>query len=46
MSMRDNPNSHKLIVPLVAGLAINRAYDPSSGGIGGDGEGRLSLPEK
>lgn len=46
MSLRDNPESSKIIVPLVAGLAINRAYDPSSGGIGGPGRDRTTLPEK
>lgn len=46
MSLRDQPDSHKIIVPLVAGLAVVRAYDPASGGIGGAGHTRLSLPEK
>lgn len=45
MSLRDKPNSHKIVIPLVANLTINRAYDPSSGGIGGPGLGRTSLPE-
>lgn len=45
MSLRDKPNSHKIIIPLVANLTINRAYDPSSGGIGGPGLDRTSLPE-
>lgn len=45
MSLRDKANSHKIVIPLVANLTINRAYDPSSGGIGGPGLGRTSIPE-
>lgn len=45
MSLRDQPDSHKIIVPLVAGLNIIKAYDPNSGGVGGTGKDRLSLPE-
>lgn len=43
MSLRDQQDSHNIIVPLVAGLNVIRAYDPNTGGIDGPGRDRVSL---
>lgn len=44
MSLRDIPDSHKMLIPRVAGLQVVAAYDPHQGGAA-EGGGRVSQPE-
>lgn len=44
MSLRDIPDSHKMLIPRVAGLQVVAAYDPNQGGVE-DGHERVIQPE-